>query len=148
MENNNDLDNYFENFETACQVLADGDEAKKVVISFYYSMQRLERFERWGDVRDLEAAILRAKFAVEGTARGDRDFIERQDVFSHILACRYNQTTEIEDLEDAIKFARQVANVTPADHPNLAACLNNLGNKLESRYGRTGKIEDLVKLLV
>ena len=32
--------------------------------------------------------------------------------------------------------------ITPRDHPDLAARLGNLGNKLVSRYERTGKIED------
>ena len=49
----------------------------------------------------------------------------------------------MEDLEEAIRVSRQAVKVTPEDHPDLAACLNNLGNKLESRYKRTGKMEDL-----
>jgi hypothetical protein len=32
---------------------------------------------------------------------------------------------------------------TPDDHPNLATRLNNLGSKLESRFERTGSMEDL-----
>ncbi|KAF7502886.1 hypothetical protein GJ744_004955 [Endocarpon pusillum] len=59
------------------------------------------------------------------------------------LSCRYERTGKIENLEEAIRVARQVIEVTPDDHPNLAAGLNNLGNKLESRYKRTGRIEDL-----
>jgi hypothetical protein len=31
----------------------------------------------------------------------------------------------------------------PAGHPALAACLNNLGNMLESRLKQTGSTEDL-----
>jgi len=48
----------------------------------------------------------------------------------------------MDDLEEAIRMARQAIDITPKDHPDLAAWLNNLGNKLESRYERTGKIED------
>jgi len=39
--------------------------------------------------------------------------------------------------------SQQVVEVTPKDYPDLAGYLNNLGSKLESRYNRTGKIEDL-----
>ena len=39
-------------------------------------------------------------------------------------------------------MARQAVDITPKDHPDLAARLNNLGNKPESRYKRTGKMED------
>ncbi len=35
----------------------------------------------------------------------------------------------------------------PEDHPALAAIINNLGTKLESRYKRTGKMEDLEEAL-
>ena len=53
----------------------------------------------------------------------------------------------MEDLEEAILVVRQAVDVTPKDHPDLAGRLNNLGNKLESRYKRIGKIEDLEEAL-
>ena len=40
-------------------------------------------------------------------------------------------------------MTRQAIDVTPKDHLDLAVILNNLGTKLEIRYKRTGKIEDL-----
>ena len=49
----------------------------------------------------------------------------------------------MKDLEEAIQTARQAVESTPADHPDRAAWLNNLGNKLESRYERTGEMKDL-----
>ena len=49
----------------------------------------------------------------------------------------------MEDLEEAIRVARQAVDVTPKNHSNLAAWLNNLGNKLGRRYECTGKMEDL-----
>ncbi|KAF2465628.1 uncharacterized protein BDR25DRAFT_239619, partial [Lindgomyces ingoldianus] len=59
------------------------------------------------------------------------------------LGRRYERTGKMEDLEKAIRVARQAVEVTPDDHPDLAGRLNNLGNKLKSRYKRTGKMEDL-----
>ena len=38
----------------------------------------------------------------------------------------------MKDLEEAIQTARQAVESTPADHPDQAGRLNNLGNKLES----------------
>ncbi|KAH0556259.1 hypothetical protein GP486_005813 [Trichoglossum hirsutum] len=49
----------------------------------------------------------------------------------------------MEDLEEAIRVAQQAVDATPEDHPDLAAWLNALGNKLRRRYERTGKMEDL-----
>ena len=37
----------------------------------------------------------------------------------------------MEDLEEAVRVARQAVDVTPQDHPDLATLLNNLGIKLE-----------------
>jgi hypothetical protein len=54
----------------------------------------------------------------------------------------------MEDLGEAIQRAEQAVSTTPEDHPNLAGMLNNLGNKLESRFGRTGRIEDTTKAFV
>ena len=53
----------------------------------------------------------------------------------------------MEDLEEAIRVARQAVDVTPKNHPNLAAMLNNLGTKLGRRYKRMGKIKDLKKAI-
>ncbi|SPJ84208.1 uncharacterized protein FTOL_10725 [Fusarium torulosum] len=49
----------------------------------------------------------------------------------------------MKDLEEAIETARQAVKSTPDDHPDLAAMLNNLGTKLESRYERMGEMKDL-----
>lgn len=47
------------------------------------------------------------------------------------------------DLEEAIDIARQAVAATPNDHPNRAACLDNLGTKLGRRYKRTRAVADL-----
>ena len=33
------------------------------------------------------------------------------------------------------------------DHPDLAGCLNNLGNKLNRRFEKTGRMEDFEKII-
>ncbi len=47
------------------------------------------------------------------------------------------------NLEEAIETAREAVQSTPHDHPNRAACLNNLGTKLQSRFERTGEMANL-----
>jgi hypothetical protein len=49
----------------------------------------------------------------------------------------------MENLEESIHQAQQMMNITSQDHLDLAAMLNNLGNKLEIRFERTERIEDL-----
>jgi tetratricopeptide (TPR) repeat protein len=50
---------------------------------------------------------------------------------------------KMNDLEAAIQAAQQAVEVTPKDHPDLAVCLNNLGNMLGNRYEQTGKMDNL-----
>jgi hypothetical protein len=45
---------------------------------------------------------------------------------------------EMKNLEEAIQTALQAVESTPADHPDRATCLNNLGNTLESHKGPGG----------
>ncbi|RYP68863.1 hypothetical protein DL770_008369 [Monosporascus sp. CRB-9-2] len=47
------------------------------------------------------------------------------------------------DLQEAIKVARQAVEATPKDSAYLAERLNNLGNLLGDRFGRTGAMDDL-----
>ncbi|PWH18343.1 MAG: hypothetical protein DDG60_00695, partial [Anaerolineae bacterium] len=49
----------------------------------------------------------------------------------------------LEDLEEAIRVLRQAVASTPPDSPDRPSRLNNLGNGLRDRYGRTGRLEDL-----
>jgi tetratricopeptide (TPR) repeat protein len=60
-----------------------------------------------------------------------------------MLGTRYERTGEMGDLREAISVARQAVESTPDDHPNRAACLNNLGVMLGTRYERTGEMGDL-----
>jgi tetratricopeptide (TPR) repeat protein len=50
---------------------------------------------------------------------------------------------KMEDLEEATRLARKAIDVTPDDHPDFAAMLNNLANKLRSRFERTNEMKDL-----
>ncbi|KAH7232458.1 CHAT domain-containing protein [Fusarium solani] len=101
------------------------------------------RYERTGNVADLEEAIDVARQAVAATPD---DHPDRAACLSNLgtkLESRYGRTGAMADLEEAIDVARQAVAATPDDHPDRAACLSNLGTKLESRYGRTGAMADL-----
>jgi tetratricopeptide (TPR) repeat protein len=48
----------------------------------------------------------------------------------------------MKDLEEAIEKAKRAVNKTAKEHQSFTGRLNNLGNELESRYERRGKMED------
>lgn len=49
----------------------------------------------------------------------------------------------MEYLDRAIDINRQAVELVPRSHPNRAMYLNNLGNSLESRFERTGSMENI-----
>jgi CHAT domain-containing protein len=50
---------------------------------------------------------------------------------------------QVADLEEAIQSYRQAVALTPANSPDLAMRLNNLGSGLRDRYTRLGQVADL-----
>ncbi|QKX64818.1 uncharacterized protein TRUGW13939_11994 [Talaromyces rugulosus] len=54
-----------------------------------------------------------------------------------------SRTLQDEDLDEAVNIAREAADITPPNHPDLASRLNDLGSALAKRYSRNSKIEDL-----
>jgi tetratricopeptide (TPR) repeat protein len=101
------------------------------------------RYERTGDMADLEASIRVAHQAVDFTSEDHPDRVGRLNVLGTNLGRRYERTGDMADLEAAIRAAHQAVDSTPKDHPVRAMYLNNLGSKLDRRYRRTGDMADL-----
>ncbi|KAF8430063.1 CHAT domain-containing protein [Tirmania nivea] len=93
------------------------------------------RYKRTGNLQDLEAAINHAEAAVEATKEDHNDRAVR----------RYKRAGNLQDLEGAINHAEAVVEETPEDHPARAPRLNNLSNHLRSRYAAINHAETAVK---
>jgi len=100
------------------------------------------RYERTGDMADLEAAIRAVQQAINSTPEDHPDRAGKLNNLGNKLESRYKRTGGIADLEAAIQVAEQAVDSTPEDHPDRAGRLNNLGNKLDRRYDRTGDMAD------
>ncbi|EXM12961.1 hypothetical protein FOTG_18569 [Fusarium oxysporum f. sp. vasinfectum 25433] len=103
------------------------------------------RYERTGEMADLEEAIDLSKQALGSTPD---DYPNRAAWLNNlgdflVLRRRYERAGEMADLEEAIGLSRQALDSTPDDHPNQAAWLNNLGDFLVLRYEQTGEMRDL-----
>ncbi|KFZ23764.1 hypothetical protein V502_01755 [Pseudogymnoascus sp. VKM F-4520 (FW-2644)] len=101
------------------------------------------RYERTGDIADLEEAIQVARRAAASTPKDHFNLAIYLDNLGNKLQRRYERTGDIADLEEAIQVAQQAVTSTPKDHSNLAGYLNNFGSKLKRRYERTGDIANL-----
>jgi tetratricopeptide (TPR) repeat protein len=101
------------------------------------------RFERSGEMKDLEEAIDTARQAVQSTPPDHLNLAGCLNNLGSWLGRRFERSGEMKDLEEAIDTARQAVQSTPPDHPNLAVYLNNLGNRLGSRFEQSGEMKDL-----
>ena len=103
----------------------------------------VDRFERFGDVADLQPAIRLLEELVGSTPVWDRRCRTALANLGTALYCRFNHFGELRDLEDAISMQRDVVELIPDGHPNKPASLNDLGNSLITRFERLGELGDL-----
>ncbi|KAL4735583.1 CHAT domain-containing protein [Aspergillus similis] len=115
------------------------------------------RYTRTGNLQDLEAAIANANLAMAATPDKHPDRPSTLNNLSQDLCTRYERTGNLQDLEAAIANTKLAVAATPNDNPNYAAFLtatpdghsdragrlNNLSNRLLSRYEQTGDLRDL-----
>lgn len=131
-----------QDFDVVASRFTRSDE-DKAELAFYLASTNIERYDRWGDVPNLEAAVTQARWAVARTATEDARLPSRLSRLGVALVYRHERTGNMDDLEEAIKVARLAVEATSDGDPDLMAWLNNLGSKLERRYKRTGSLEDL-----
>ncbi|KAG6371198.1 hypothetical protein JVT61DRAFT_9821 [Boletus reticuloceps] len=103
----------------------------------------LSRFERLGDLSDIEHAISMLRDAVN-LIPVDHPLkatllINLGIIFFH----RFIHLRELDDLEDAIIRQRDAVDLTPYGHPDKPSILSHLGNSLITRFERIGVPSDL-----
>jgi tetratricopeptide (TPR) repeat protein len=101
------------------------------------------RFERLGELSDLEGGISRHRDAVDLTPHGHPHKPTYLNNFGSVLISRFQRLGELSDLENAISRHKDAVDLTPHGHPHRPACLNNLGISLFIRFECLGKLSDL-----
>jgi hypothetical protein len=64
-----------------------------------------------------------------------------------VLDTQFGQTSQHEDLDEAVSLYREALGLLPPSHPSWSGLLNNLANSLNSRFGQSGQHEDLDKAI-
>ena len=108
-----------------------------------FSVQLLERFQRFGDIADLQQGIAILEKLVRSTSLWDDRYLGGLANLGAALSCRFKRLGQLSDLEDAISMLRDVVDLTPHGHTNKPARLNNLGNSFRTRFERLGELSDL-----
>ncbi|KIM78354.1 hypothetical protein PILCRDRAFT_794197 [Piloderma croceum F 1598] len=104
---------------------------------------QLCRFNRLGDVSDLENAITNTQNAVELT---DESHPDKPWYLSNHSICQlrhFERLGHLSDLENAISNIQKAVNLTNDGHPDRPKYFSNLGNSLLSRFERLGDLSDL-----
>ncbi|KAK6501943.1 hypothetical protein TWF481_009761 [Arthrobotrys musiformis] len=109
------------------------------------------KYERTGDLNDLQRAIELAEEAVEHFDRyGDSDVSDIDDTpgirvgaLSIYLYERFKLTGNLDDLELAIKASEKAIKLTPPGNQFRLGFQSNLAGYVQIRFGRTGSLDDL-----
>jgi tetratricopeptide (TPR) repeat protein len=104
-----------------------------------------DRYERWGDIHDLNQAIECDSRAFALTPRDHPDFPRRHSELGASYSARYRRLGELTDLEKANEHHLYALLNTPAGHPRLAERYNNVAASYGDRYKRLGELDDLQK---
>ncbi|KZV61080.1 hypothetical protein PENSPDRAFT_314518 [Peniophora sp. CONT] len=122
----------------AVELMPDDYADKSVYMdSLGTALQR--RFERLGELGDLEAAIAMKHRAVELTPDDHPDKSAHMTSLGNALQTHFEHVGEVEDLEATISVQQHAIEVMPDDHPAKPVYMNNLGNALNSRFKRLDK---------
>jgi hypothetical protein len=101
----------------------------------------LRRFDRFGEPADLHEAIECSRGAIATAVPGDARQPSFQSGLAHGLLRRFELTTELSDVDDAIAICRAVVTATTGE-ANHAMHLANLAGALLRRYELTGQPTD------
>uniref|UniRef100_UPI0032EBDB13 CHAT domain-containing tetratricopeptide repeat protein n=1 Tax=Streptomyces sp. HSW2009 TaxID=3142890 RepID=UPI0032EBDB13 len=101
------------------------------------------RFERVGDLADLDDAITAGRAAVQATPTSHP---ARADMLSDLvllLHARFEKVGDAVDLDEVITTGRAAVQAAPANHSDRVQMLSNLGAALWFRFERVGDLADL-----
>ena len=103
----------------------------------------LTRFERLGQLNDLEDAISRQRDAVNLAPNYHPEKPGYLNNLGNSFRVSFKRLRRPNDLEDAISRQRDAINLTPNDHPYKPSYLNNLGHSFLARFEHSGQPNDL-----
>ena len=107
------------------------------------SVQLLHRFERFGDMADLQQAITLLEELVRSTSVCDDRYRGGLANLGVALSCRFDHLGELSDIEAAISMLRDAVDLTPHGHCHKPGHLSNLGASFKARFERLGELSDL-----
>jgi hypothetical protein len=101
------------------------------------------KYERSGDLADLDASVTIARQAADTAAPDDESLPGFHYALATALVYLFQAAGRLADLDEAIAAYRRAAGALPADDPDGADFRSDLGNALRLRFEQTGDLADL-----
>jgi tetratricopeptide (TPR) repeat protein len=101
------------------------------------------RFERLGDLGDINKSVLMFQDAVQLTPDGHPDKPSRLSNLGSLLYHRFGQLGGLSDINKSVLMKEDAVQLTPDGHPYRPSLLNNLGTLLFYRFEQLGDLNDL-----
>ena len=101
------------------------------------------RFERMGELMDLDEAIRVGDAAVAATPDNSPRRAGRLSNLGIALRARFERTAQMKDLDEAVRVGTAALAATSGNRAQRAKVLSNLGLALQARFDRTGQMKDL-----
>ncbi|KAJ6626068.1 CHAT domain-containing protein [Mycena sp. CBHHK59/15] len=102
-----------------------------------------DRYQKLGDLKDLEVALENFQTAVMLTPKGSVTYPARLKTLGASLIDRYEKLEDPKDLEAALETFKLAVTLTPKDHPDHAVHLKNLATAFAHRYDKFKDVNDL-----
>ncbi|KAJ6564813.1 CHAT domain-containing protein [Mycena capillaripes] len=141
LSNIEDLEDALKSCRTALDFMPvhqDLHESLAVVSALYN-----ERFHRLGDIRDLDAALVKQDIAIKLVPEGHPALPHYLGDLAAFFGARYQRLGFLEDVEESIEKHEAAVNLTPHDAPQLPQRHHNLAIAYGDRFERTGGLQDL-----
>ncbi|KAJ7856782.1 CHAT domain-containing protein [Mycena leptocephala] len=131
-------------FEDAVQLTPDGHPEKPSRLNnLGNSLSR--RFERLGDLSDINKSVLMSEDAVQLTPDGHPDKASLLNNLGTSLLGRFEWLGDLSDINKSVLMSEDAVQLTPDGHPDKPSRLSNLGNSLFHRFERLGDLSDINK---
>ena len=101
------------------------------------------RFERLGELADLEAGVAAGQAATGSVREDDLNHAACLTSLGLTLQARFERLGELADLDASVAAQRAAVESAGPDHPGRAVFLANLGSVRHAKFQETGNVTDL-----
>ncbi|KAF8600149.1 hypothetical protein BDV93DRAFT_448075 [Ceratobasidium sp. AG-I] len=107
------------------------------------SIALLTRFERLGDLSDINNALEHQRRAISLAPNGHPDMPKWLNDLGYELRTRFERLGNLVDIEESIEHQQRAVSLAAAGNSNMPLWLNNLGYSLRKRFERLGNLSDI-----